>query len=362
MNAQIFLVLKLLTFILISIFFFLLILDSLSAIFSTSRTASIKHLDSGCYLTTTTEWYALVNDNSPFTFQTFFRHATGSRNSSYPFISGDTFRGMADHIFDETTNINKWTDRTGKIRRGDVVFLQSENKMLRHFFNYTIFHQIRHQFVLVTHNSDHSAPTKEFQWALNDSRILAWFTQNPDYEHKKLFPIPIGVANIRWRHGNVLSIKQAISSYRKAFSNRTTLLYVNFAVGTNRNIRSKALKWALSIVNKTKGKSVSYETYLREIGDSKFVLSPPGNGLDCHRTWEAMLMGAMPIVLRSRLDPLFSNESVLVVDSWNQLTLDYLKSLNLHPIPSQKLLARYWYARLLQAAGRKCLQKFCFPY
>ena len=357
MNTQAFVVLKLLIFILISTFVFLLTLDSLSIIFSTPE---IKHFFSDYHSITITEWYALVNDNGSSTFQTFFRHATRNRNSSYPFISGDTFRGMADHIFDETTNVSEWTDRIWNIRLGDIVFLQSENKMLKHFFKYTVFHQIRHPFVLVTHNSDHSAPTREFQWALNDSRILAWFTQNPDYEHKKLFPIPIGVANIRWRHGNVLSIKQAIYRDRKPFSNRTTLLYVNFAVETNRNIRSKALKWALSIVNETKRKSVSYETYLREIGDSKFVLSPPGNGLDCHRTWETMLMGAIPIVLRSRLDPLFFNESVLVADTWNQLTLDYLKSWNLHPIPSQKLLARYWYARLLQAAGRKCLQKICY--
>ena len=29
----------------------------------------------------------------------------------------------------------------------------------------------------------------------------------------------------------------------------------------------------------------------------QYVLSPPGHGLDCHRTWEAMLLGAIPIVV-----------------------------------------------------------------
>ena len=31
---------------------------------------------------------------------------------------------------------------------------------------------------------------------------------------------------------------------------------------------------------------------------SKFVLSPPGNGFDCHRTYESILLGAVPIVVR----------------------------------------------------------------
>jgi hypothetical protein len=85
-------------------------------------------------LTTTNEWHALLNDNSPLAFQIFFRHATAQRNSSYPFVIRETFRALADHIFDETTNVSKWIDRMWEIDRGDIVFLQSENEMLRHFF------------------------------------------------------------------------------------------------------------------------------------------------------------------------------------------------------------------------------------
>jgi hypothetical protein len=129
-------------------------------------------------------------------------------------------------------------------------------------------------------------------------------------------------------------------------------VYINFEVETNRKARSEALDWSLSLSNVTRTKPTSFEAYLQEMGNAKFVVSPPGNGLDCHRTWEAMLMGAIPIVLRSRLGSLFSNESVLIVDDWNQLTVDYLKSLDYRPVPSQKLSAKYWHTRLLQAAGR----------
>ena len=36
------------------------------------------------------------------------------------------------------------------------------------------------------------------------------------------------------------------------------------------------------------------ETYAR----AQFVLSPRGNGVDCHRTWDVLAVGAIPVVLR----------------------------------------------------------------
>ena len=282
----------------------------------------------------------------------FFRHATSVRNSSYPFVSGDTFRGLADFVFDETTNTSEWADVIGQIKFGDIVFVQSETQTLKTFFAKDMFSRILHPFVLITHNSDASVPTPSYQRFLDHEKILAWFTQNPDSIHDKLYPIPIGMANIRWPHGNVSMLRKAYCLYRKAFEKRSKTLYVNFDVETNRDARSEALRWAKRIVNVSRRRVLSFENYLREIGDAKFVLSPAGNGLDCHRTWEALLMGAVPIVLRSSLDSLFINESVLVVDKWDQLNLEYLEKAIYHPILSEKLLAEYWHERLLHAAGR----------
>jgi hypothetical protein len=51
---------------------------------------------------------------------------------------------------------------------------------------------------------------------------------------------------------------------------------------------------------------------------SLFVPSPAGNGLDCHRTWEALYLGAVPVVLKSE----FCGDStwpVLVIDQWDEI-------------------------------------------
>jgi hypothetical protein len=50
------------------------------------------------------------------------------------------------------------------------------------------------------------------------------------------------------------------------------------------------------------------------------VLSPHGNGLDCHRTWEALALGCIPIVKSSGVDPLFEGLPVWIVHEWSEVT------------------------------------------
>jgi hypothetical protein len=42
-----------------------------------------------------------------------------------------------------------------------------------------------------------------------------------------------------------------------------------------------------------------FASYLDDMARCRWVLSPPGNGVDCHRTWEALYLGVTPIVLRT---------------------------------------------------------------
>ena len=59
-----------------------------------------------------------------------------------------------------------------------------------------------------------------------------------------------------------------------------------------------------------------------------FSLSLFGNGMDCHRTWEALLASTIVIVQTSPLDLLYKNHDlpVVIIDSWediNQTMLEY---------------------------------------
>jgi hypothetical protein len=56
-----------------------------------------------------------------------------------------------------------------------------------------------------------------------------------------------------------------------------------------------------------------------------FVLSPRGVGLDCYRTYEALLLGSYPIVKSSALDGVFERLPVLIVEDWDRVTIDVLR-------------------------------------
>ncbi|CAF0786226.1 unnamed protein product [Adineta steineri] len=236
-------------------------------------------------------------------------------------LNGDTFRAFSDYIYDETRK-----DNLRSVKYGEIIFVKTD--MLRRFFT-SRFISIREPFVLITHNSDDSAPGRYIRY-LRNPKVLHWYASNLNQKNlQKISPIPIGLANIRWVHGTLDKIAFALKNHRKPWSQRTTFLYVNFAVDTNIDQRTKALSQASTIQNvQIMKERIKLESYLEQIGNSKFVLSPPGGGIDCHRTWEALLMGAVPIVLTSGLDPLFTKSRSIIIDDWSKLSYNFLSSFN----------------------------------
>jgi hypothetical protein len=74
----------------------------------------------------------------------------------------------------------------------------------------------------------------------------------------------------------------------------------------------------------------------------KYVISPHGNGLDCHRTWEALALGCIPIVRTSSLDPMFNGLPVLIVKEWSDVTAEVLDSFVPDYLCVDKLKINYW--------------------
>jgi hypothetical protein len=276
-------------------------------------------------------WLLLAGQSSPL--------FCGERGSSAPFISGDTFRAHADHVFDETTT----TFYPKKVRAGDVVFVKTDWEHLKIFFRR--YHpQIVNPYVLLTHNSDHSAPGP-FSNYLEDPKLLGWFAQNVEGNpHPKLHPIPIGIANKRWGHGEPHIFSSLLALEKN--HDRPYLCYLNFQPSTYPKERPYVwnlfAKQSWCVVSEPK----ALASYLQDLSRSKFVLSPRGNGLDCHRTWEALLMGAIPIVRTSSLDPLFSDLPVLIVKNWEIISPSYLNEqyelIRQKNYNMEKIFIQYW--------------------
>jgi hypothetical protein len=84
-----------------------------------------------------------------------------------------------------------------------------------------------------------------------------------------------------------------------------------------------------------------YESWSKMI-NYKYVISPLGNGLDCHRTWEAIILGCIPIVKTSVLDPLYIGLPVLIVQKWSDVTQVLLDSFKPDYNNIEKIKMQYW--------------------
>lgn len=276
-----------------------------------------------------------------FSFLIFCFHTCGDLHarlveSSAPYLSGDTFRNMCDWHFDEISK----SFPPEQVQPGDLIFVKTD-KIAQFFKEKHPF--ILNHYILVSHNSDHPAPGPGLQF-LDDPKLVAWFAQNIEYRHPKLHPIPIGIANKMWPHGNISMLETCLKQIKVL--PKTTWMYMNFNIQTCAGERKKAFEYFRNNPYCTISSGKSWAQYLLDVGKARFIISPRGNGLDCHRTWEALYMGAIPIVKESPMDELFTELPVLIVKEWNDVSFMTLNSIyekyKSQSFQLQKLYAPYW--------------------
>ena len=82
------------------------------------------------------------------------------------------------------------------------------------------------------------------------------------------------------------------------------------------------------------------------ITQHSFVLSPFGMGMDCHRTWEALCLGAIPIVKAPNFQKMFEDLPVLIVNDWFEITRELLdktiEDFKNREFKYEKLTLQYW--------------------
>jgi hypothetical protein len=180
---------------------------------------------------------------------------------------------------------------------------------------------------------------------LQSTNLIKWYTKNPSIQHEKIEPIPIG---LKWQwtsqsfygedNTQLLSLYKSIASDSNAINNnfrkdKSNLIYFNFNINTTNNCfysphtncRNK-IKMILLKNGLKYNETLPFNDYMKTIATYKFIISPPGKGIDSHRTWEALLVGCIPIVLSSPLDSLYKELPILVVKDYSVVTEEYLNS------------------------------------
>jgi hypothetical protein len=276
------------------------------------------------------------------------------RALSYPYISGDDFRSIANHVYDDT---NQFFDPKA-VQKGDIVFVAGEepngfDPQMRYRFFTEIHPYIENSYILITHNADLSSPGPYIN-ILEDPKIFLWFAENPDIsDHPKLIPIPIGLRNNHYGRQLPYILSELEKHPEKKRCNGW-YVYGNFSIYTNPEKRQPVFDLFKSkkFVYFPKKEKTQLE-YLKDISKARFVLSPHGNGLDCYRTWEALILGSIPIVKTSSLDSLYTDLPVIIVKDWPEVTEFFLKQkfneFSLKTYKREKLYFDYWKNLILNA-------------
>ena len=141
--------------------------------------------------------------------------------------------------------------------------------------------------------------------------------------HPKLTWIPIGIANSMWKHGNLDIFIDKIALLPHV--HKEPCIHFFFSISTN--IKERTLcktileKKGLLFLNHK-----PYASYLESILHYKFGISPDGNGIDCHRIWEYLYMGIVPVLKRSvfseNLEKLFP---CILLNSWDDFDVSYFE-------------------------------------
>lgn len=240
-------------------------------------------------------------------------------------------------------------DQMVEICNARVIFV---NTHLLQTFQQHILPSLSGPFVLISHASDDTVDERYHALA-NDCRLIHWFAQNVTITHDRITPLPIGLANTQFLHGDLHKFEVAI----KASVERDKLLFVclNERTNPNRTIIRQHLTSAGFICTPN---NLGYSSYLNDISEHFFVASPRGNGVDCHRTWEALYLGAIPLVDDEAWHPDFDDLRVIRVVDWSKIDTQFLiqqkDSLYLEKYNYRKLRLSFWNALIthkLESSG-----------
>jgi hypothetical protein len=183
-------------------------------------------------------------------------------------------------------------------------------------------HLFVNPFILISHNSDYTITDKHIN-LLNNPKLIHWFGQNVTISHPKLTPIPIGIANQMWEHGNIENWRNIIPKN----NSEKNELYFYFSLNTNFEKRVEC-KNILEQKGINFGNPKAFREYLEDLAHVyKYAICPEGNGIDSHRIWECLYMSVIPICIRSIHTEYFASRfPIVLVDTWNDLDIDKIPS------------------------------------
>jgi hypothetical protein len=235
-------------------------------------------------------------------------------------------------------------------------------------FNRQYLPKIIFPFILLSGDSDEDMPDSifsepsEINNLLNNKYLLKWYCQNwIGGKHPKVTLLPIGLdyhtMQVSSQWGPIMSsqnqeyILEQIKNNGKQFHERELKCYINFlgTLGRRKDRKDAFENINRELVELEKVGVIRTQSWINQT-KCAFVVSPHGNGMDCHRTWEALILGCIPIVKKSAIDELYEELPVLIINDWNEITKELLEKtiedFKHKKFNYEKLTLQYWIKRI----------------
>jgi hypothetical protein len=257
------------------------------------------------------------------------------------------------------------------------------------FFLYEILPRINHIFYLVSGDSDATVPNGMIDiyhnptklddgvctQIMNHPKLIKWFAQNciytadencaqtsekmyKDLTNIKITQLPIGldyhtISNDPgkfWRdesEGNTPKYQEMILKNirldMKPFYERIPKIFVHASMNSG---RQKALEGIPNELIELNLNRMCRTKVWKEMVNYTFAFSPYGAGPDCHRHWELLCLGCIPIIKSFGSDKMFEDLPVLIVNEWSdineQLLEDTIAKFKNTKFNYNKLSLKYW--------------------
>lgn len=262
------------------------------------------------------------------------------RRVSFPFISGDGFRSLCNHICEDH---NRCRMDPAAVKDGECIFVKAD---FFDFFAKDVTNRIPGRYIIISHNGDLSTPDGQNdaprigmpKYVASDilaseyakGRLIAHHGQNLWWVNKTeprpvwAHCLPIGFENRQYPIGKQVHAyanalqrfvvdKPEMTSEEKS---KKPLLLIAFYPKSR--VPDRTSVFNVLKINPPKGQprdpnpfynytDLNHIEWLQAITDHKFVLAPFGHGLDTHRVSEIFMMGGIPVMRRSSISSCYDD-------------------------------------------------------
>jgi hypothetical protein len=232
------------------------------------------------------------------------------RVSSYPYLCSDTYLAKSQYSILDQQALNHFLSRPDS--KIDYKSLYIVGEMVQELIKAkTLMPKIKTLIIMESDTTQY-----ESELASLYPYVEKIYSNNLIGSSSRCKPIPLGLERQAYRSAGRLNNFKQQSLIKRDKRSIEFMIAWNDKTNPNRNIYRRQFKddsRCLIVENRLHANTIH-----RLIKKSRFVPCPAGNGLDTHRVWEAIYLGAVPVILESE----FCGDAtwpVIVVKSWSEL-------------------------------------------